>query len=159
MKILGIDPGLRHTGWGIINLEAGSKLSYVASGDISPSPKLELPQRLVELHHGLLEVCQQYQPHACAIEKVFVNVNAKTTLQLGQARGVILMSVASFGIDIEEYEPNKIKKTVTGVGHAQKQQIQAMIKVLLPKADFNSADTADALATAICYAQHNIVYK
>jgi crossover junction endodeoxyribonuclease RuvC len=153
MRLLGLDPGLRHTGWGIIDVE-GSHLRYVADGAIHPKADLGLPERLVHLHHALAKVIADHRPAEAAVEETFVNDNARATLKLGQARGMALLAPAMMGVTVAEYPPNLIKKTVVGAGHAEKRQIQAMVGFLLPKAKFESADEADALAIAICHASH-----
>ncbi|RTL66310.1 MAG: crossover junction endodeoxyribonuclease RuvC [Hyphomicrobiales bacterium] len=153
IRILGIDPGLRRTGWGIVEAE-GSRLVYVASGLITSDAEDDLAYRLRSLHEGLRAVIAQHKPQEAAIEETFVNKDARATLKLGQARGIALLAPAQSGLRIAEYQPNVVKKTVTGTGHGEKGQIQAMIGFLLPKARFDSADEADALAIAICHASH-----
>jgi crossover junction endodeoxyribonuclease RuvC len=153
IRIIGIDPGLRHTGWGIIGAQ-GTRLSYVADGTIKSESSASLAERLCQLHDQLREVIGAFQPDEAAVEETFVNKDARATLKLGQARGVRLLVPAQAGLRVAEYAPNLVKKTVVGSGHAEKQQIQAMVKILLPKATPNSADSADALAIAICHAQH-----
>jgi crossover junction endodeoxyribonuclease RuvC len=153
VRIMGIDPGLRRTGWGIIESD-GVRLSYVASGLITSDSDDQLAHRLVELHAGLRSVLLAHQPQEAAVEETFVNDNARATLKLGQARGIALLAPAQAGLPVAEYAPNQIKKTVTGVGHGDKKQIQMMVQLLLPRAKFDSADEADALAIAICHAQH-----
>ena len=152
IRIIGIDPGLRHTGWGIIGVQ-GTRLSYVADGTIKSDASAPLAERLKQLHEELSEVIGAWQPDEAAVEETFVNKDARATLKLGQARGVCLLVPAQAGVSVAEYAPNLVKKTVVGSGHAEKQQIQAMVKILLPKATPNSADSADALAIAICHAQ------
>lgn len=151
IRILGIDPGLRNTGWGIVEV-SGSHLAFVASGTIKSDAVLMLSERLCQLHDGLKEVIGQYQPDEAAVEQTFVNKDAVATLKLGQARGVALLVPALTGLPVSEYAPNQVKKTVTGVGHGDKKQVQMMIGMLLPKARFDSADAADGLAIAICHA-------
>ncbi len=153
IRIIGIDPGLRHTGWGIIGVQ-GTRLSYVADGTIQSDANALLADRLCQLHDQLREVIGAFQPDEAAVEETFVNKDARATLKLGQARGIALLVPAQAGLSVAEYAPNLVKKTVVGSGHAEKQQIQAMVKILLPKATPNSADSADALAIAICHAQH-----
>ncbi len=153
IRIIGIDPGLRRTGWGIVELD-GPRLSYVASGHITSDSADDLAYRLRELYLGLIEVLARFSPHEAAIEETFVNKDARATLKLGQARGMALLAPAQKGLRIAEYPPNVVKKTVTGTGHGEKRQIAAMIGFLLPKARFESADEADALAIAICHASH-----
>ena len=153
IRIVGIDPGLRRTGWGIIECE-GTRLAYVASGMIASDAEEALSYRLRELFDGLASVLGTFQPVEAAVEETFVNDNAKATLKLGQARGIALLAPAMRGIRVAEYTPNLIKKTVVGTGHAEKRQVQMMVGMLLPKARFDSADEADALAIAICHAHH-----
>lgn len=153
IRIIGIDPGLRRTGWGIIDAD-GVRLSYVASGHISAPADEALAYRLRELFEGISGVIAAYRPLEAAVEETFVNENAKATLKLGQARGMALLAPAMKGLKVAEYPPNLVKKSVVGAGHAEKHQIQAMIGFLLPKAKFESADEADALAIAICHANH-----
>lgn len=153
IRIIGIDPGLRRTGWGIVEAD-GSRLTYVASGLVTSDAEDDLAYRLRSIHEGLSAVLAAYRPAEAAIEETFVNKDARATLKLGQARGIALLAPAQKGLRIAEYPPNVIKKTVTGTGHGEKGQIQAMIGFLLPKAKFESADEADALAIAICHASH-----
>lgn len=153
IRIVGIDPGLRRTGWGVIESD-GVRLSYVASGLITSASDELLAYRLRELYEGLLGILASFKPAEAAVEETFVNENAKATLKLGQARGMALLAPAMKGIKVAEYPPNLIKKTVVGSGHAEKKQIQVMVGFLLPKAKFESADEADALAIAICHANH-----
>lgn len=151
IRILGIDPGLRFLGWGVVE-SAGSRLTYVASGVVKPPREEALAARLAVLYEGLSEILQTYRPDEAAVEETFVNRDPVSTLKLGQARGVALLAPARSGILVGEYAANQVKKTVVGVGHADKKQVQAMVKVLLPRAQFSSADEADALAIAICHA-------
>jgi len=153
IRIIGIDPGLRRTGWGIIESD-GVRLSYIASGHLTSSADETLAYRLRELFEGISSVLATFRPLEAAVEETFVNENAKATLKLGQARGMALLAPAMKGLMVAEYPPNLVKKTVVGAGHAEKRQIQAMIGFLLPKAKFDSADEADALAIAICHASH-----
>ena len=153
MKLLGIDPGLRNTGWGIIESD-GNRLTYVGDGVVKSDAKLSLAERLVQLHDGLLEIIEEFQPAEAAVEETFVNVNPASTLKLGQARGIALFVPSKFGLPVAEYSPNLIKKSLVGSGHAAKEQVQMMINTLLPGCDFQSADSADALAIAICHAHH-----
>ena len=153
IRILGIDPGLRKTGWGIV-ISEGSKLSFVACGCVESDGALPLGQRLRQLHEGLNKVLAAHRPHEAAVEETFINRDPQSALKLGQARGIALVVPALAGLDVAEYAANLVKKTVVGVGHADKKQVQAMIRVLLPKAETSSADAADALAVAICHAQH-----
>ena len=151
IRILGIDPGLRQTGWGLIE-SLGNRLMFVASGTVKSSPKAPLAVRLCELHDGLVSVIDAHHPHAAAVENTFVNKDASATLKLGQARGIAMLVPAKAGLEVAEYAPNAVKKSVIGVGHGDKTQIQMMVKVLLPKATYDSDDAADALAVAICHA-------
>jgi len=153
VTILGIDPGLRNTGWGLISVQ-GSSLSYIADGTLRSNPKETLAQRLFHLHGGLSAVVNEWQPDEAAVEETFVNKDARATLKLGAARGIALLVPAQAGLIVGEYAPNMVKKTVVGSGHASKEQIGAMIRILLPKANPDSADSADALAIAICHGQH-----
>lgn len=152
-RILGIDPGLQRTGWGVIEC-AGSKLKHLSHGIVSSSPKKALPDRLRELHQGLTAVILEHSPHTIAIEETFVNVNGQTTLKLGQARGVCMLAAAEADVPIAEYAPNQVKKSVVGSGHAAKGQIGMMIGVLLPGCQVDQEDAADALAIAITHAHH-----
>ena len=151
LRILGIDPGLRRTGWGVIEIE-GSRLVFVGCGSVEPSDRLPLAGRLALIHAGLSAVIAAHAPHEAAVEETFVNKDARATLKLGQARGIAMLVPAQAGLPVAEYAPNKVKKSVTGAGHAEKAQIRMMVKVLLPKADFTSDDAADALAIAITHA-------
>lgn len=153
IRILGIDPGLRRTGWGLIESD-GNRLIHVACGSLETSEKAPLAERLVVIHDGLIAVIEQHAPQEAAVEQTFVNTNASATLKLGQARGVAMLVPARLGISVAEYAPNMVKKTVVGAGHADKAQIRMMIGVLLPKADPQSEDAADALAIAVCHAHH-----
>jgi crossover junction endodeoxyribonuclease RuvC len=153
MKIIGLDPGLRFTGWGLIE-SVDNRLRFLASGRIAVPEDDELSVRLSFLNRALEQVINETKPDEAAVEETFSNANARSTLKLGMARGVVLLAPALHDIPIAEYAANTVKKTVVGAGHADKQQIQHMVKMLLPKADFNSADAADALAIAICHAHH-----
>ena len=153
VRIIGIDPGLRRTGWGVIETE-GNRLIYVACGSVEPPDDLPLASRLLAIHEGLAAVLSRHTPMEAAVEQTFVNKDGVATLKLGQARGVAMLSPAMFGISVAEYAPNQVKKTVVGAGHADKQQIAMMLKILLPKAEPPSADAADALAIAITHAHH-----
>lgn len=152
-RILGVDPGLRRTGWGVIDV-TGNSLSFVACGTVTSTDKADLAQRLLELHDGLSAVIRSHGPDEAAVEATFVNKDATATLKLGQARGVAMLVPALAGLAVAEYAPNLVKKTIVGAGHAEKQQIRLMIKVLLPKADPKTEDAADALAIAITHAHH-----
>jgi crossover junction endodeoxyribonuclease RuvC len=152
-RIIGIDPGLRRTGWGVIEVE-GSRLSFVACGCVESNDKLSLAERLRQLHAGLTGVVALHAPDEAAVEETFVNKDARATLKLGHARGIALLVPALAGLEVAEYAANLVKKTVVGAGHADKKQVQMMIRVLLPKSDAATADAADALAIAITHAQH-----
>lgn len=151
--ILGIDPGLQHTGWGVIS-KIGNQLKYIDSGVISPDVKLEMSQRIFFLHNALKDIISKYQPNSSALEEVYVNTNSSSSLKLGQARGAIILSMAICGVHISEYATRLVKKSVVGVGSADKKQVLAMVKILLPNANVASFDASDALATAICHANH-----
>ena len=153
MRILGLDPGLAATGWGVI-VARDNRLSHVANGVVRTKSGLSLAQRLVQIDAGLADVIGRYQPTAAAVEETFVNRNPASALKLGQARGVILVAASRAGLEVAEYSPNVIKKTVVGAGHAAKEQIGLMVRVLLPGSDAAGADAADALAVAICHAHH-----
>ncbi|MEM6587706.1 MAG: crossover junction endodeoxyribonuclease RuvC [Pseudomonadota bacterium] len=152
MRILGIDPGLRNLGWGVIDMD-GSRLRHVANG-VCHSEGEALSERLLSLHAQLSEVITRFTPEAAAVEQTFVNKDGVATLKLGQARGIALLVPAQFGLSVGEYAPNKVKKTVVGVGHADKAQVAHMVKVQLPGVDLAGPDAADALAIAICHAHH-----
>jgi len=153
VRIIGVDPGLRRTGWGVIEAQ-GNRLSFVACGTVFSDDTEELGHRLLALHRGLTEVIAGYRPDEAAVEQTFVNKDANATLKLGQARGIAMLVPAQAGLLVSEYAPNLVKKTVVGSGHADKKQIRLMIGVLLPKADPKSDDAADALAIAITHAHH-----
>ena len=153
LRILGIDPGLRNMGWGLI-MQEGSKLSFLACGTIKSDEKQSLSERLKQLHNGLSEVVTSFVPDEAAVEETFVNKDARATLKLGHARGIALLVPALAGLSVAEYAPNLIKKTIVGAGHADKDQIHMMVKVLLPKSNAKTPDAADALAIALTHAQH-----
>ena len=152
MRVLGIDPGLQNMGWGVIEVD-GPRLRHLANG-IVHSEAGDLGPRLVALYRGLCAVTTEFAPDAAAVEQTFVNKDAVGTLKLGQARGIAVLAPAEAGLDIGEYAPNAVKKTVVGVGHAAKEQIQHMVKFMLPGVTFAGPDAADALAVAICHAHH-----
>jgi crossover junction endodeoxyribonuclease RuvC len=154
-RIIGIDPGLRRCGWGVIET-LGNRLSFVGAGTVSPPVDLSLAERLNLLFIGLGEVLDRFVPEEAAVEETFVNAGARSALILGQARGVALLSPAARGLPVSEYAANLVKKSVVGTGHADKGQIQLMVKTLMPAADFKGADAADALAIAICHAHHRV---
>ena len=151
MIIIGLDPSLSCTGWGII-AQSGNRLSHVANGQIKTDPKAPLPERLVVLDRELALVVKQYRPDAGAVEEVFVNANPQSTLKLGQARGVCLLALARAGMPVAEYATRLVKKAIVGTGGADKAQVQAMLTVLLPGVQLAGADAADALAVAIAHA-------
>jgi crossover junction endodeoxyribonuclease RuvC len=153
IRIIGIDPGLRRTGWGVVDSD-GVRLVYVASGHVTSDAGEDLAYRLRAIFEGLSSVIASFKPHEAAIEETFVNENARATLKLGQARGIALLVPAKAGVIVAEYAPNLVKKTIVGAGHAEKAQIRMMIGVLLPKADPQSEDAADALAIAVTHAHH-----
>lgn len=153
IRIIGIDPGLRRTGWGVVETQ-GNALRFVAAGSVTSDDKAALAHRLVQIHDGLAEVLKRMAADEAAVEQTFVNKDASATLKLGQARGIALLVPALAGLTVAEYAPNQVKKAVIGVGHGEKAQIHMMVKVLLPKAAFDSHDAADALAIAICHAHH-----
>lgn len=153
IRIIGFDPGLRRTGWGVIDVE-GNRLSYVACGSVETDERADLAIRLVALHEGLARVLADHAPAEAAVEQTFVNKDGAATLKLGQARGIALLAPALLGLPVAEYAPNQVKKTVVGAGHADKAQIRMMLGVLLPKASPKTADAADALAIAITHAHH-----
>ena len=154
MRLLGLDPGLRTTGWGIIDV-SGNNLRHVAHGCVRSTSTAPLAARLLQLHRGLNEVIETYKPAAAAVEETFVNKNPNSTLKLGQARGVVLLAPALAGIEVFEYATNLVKKSVVGSGHADKRQITAMVCRLLPGCVPQNSDAADALAVAICHAHHD----
>jgi crossover junction endodeoxyribonuclease RuvC len=153
MIILGLDPGLGTTGWGVIAAE-GNRLRHVANGQIRTDTTAPLPRRLANLYSALIDVIRTERPDSAAVEEVLGNTNAQSTLKLGQARGVVLLAAAGAGLAIGEYHPSTVKKAVVGTGGAEKRQIQAMMAVLLPGAKVAGPDAADALAVAICHAHH-----
>lgn len=152
MRIIGIDPGLRSLGWGVIE-SVGSRLSHVANGQCQ-SGSGDLASRLLALHTQLTDVMARYAPDTAAIEQTFVNRDAVGTLKLGQARGVALLVPAQAGLPVAEYAPNAVKKAVVGVGHADKRQVEHMVKLQLPGCNPAGSDAADALAIAICHSFH-----
>ncbi len=152
MRVLGVDPGLRNLGWGIIDVN-GSRLSHVANGIIH-SEGDDLALRLLSLHVALTAVVAEHRPEAAAVEQTFVNKDGASTLKLGQARGVAMLVPAQAGLVVAEYAPNAVKKAVVGVGHADKVQVAHMVRHQLPGVVLNGADAADALAIAICHAHH-----
>jgi crossover junction endodeoxyribonuclease RuvC len=153
VRLLGLDPGLRSTGWGVIEV-VGNRLRHLANGSVASDGRSALAERLLQLYDGLGRVVAEWQPEAAAVEETFVNKNPHSTLKLGQARGVSLLVPALAGIPVAEYSPNLIKKSVVGTGHAEKPQIHHMVRTLLPGCRISGADAADALAVAICHAHH-----
>jgi crossover junction endodeoxyribonuclease RuvC len=153
IRILGIDPGLRRTGWGVIESEA-NRLRFLACGSLATDDQAELAERLLAIHDGLRRVLADHVPDEAAVEATFVNKDASATLKLGQARGVAMLVPAIAGLRVAEYAPNLVKKTIVGAGHSEKAQIRMMIGVLLPRADPQSDDAADALAIAVTHAHH-----
>ncbi len=158
MRLLGLDPGLQISGWGIIDVE-GNRLTHVADGVVRTNPKDSLAERLVQLYDGLVEVIDIYKPSEAAVEETFVNKNPNSTLKLGQARGIVLLAPAKQGLPVAEYSANLIKKSVVGTGHAAKEQVQMMVKSLLPGCEIKTADAADALAVAVCHSHHRATRK
>ena len=155
IRILGVDPGLRSTGWGLIEA-AGSRLSFLACGSIRTDAQTSLAVRLAAIHRALTDLIEQNGPGEAAVEETFVNRDPQSTLKLGQARGAAIAALALKDLPVSEYAANLIKKTVVGVGHAEKNQVAMMVKMLLPASDAGSPDAADALAVAICHAQHRM---
>lgn len=155
IRIIGIDPGLRNTGWGIIASD-GQRLSYIADGAVHSTADAPLAERLLQIHSQLVEVIRGHMPDEAAVEETFVNTDARATLKLGQARGAVMLAPAMLNIPVSEYAPNMVKKTVVGAGHAEKDQVKHMVKLLLPKAQLRTADSVDALAIAICHAHHRV---
>lgn len=153
MRLLGLDPGLRTTGWGVIE-SVGNRLSHLGNGSVRSDGTAPMAMRLMQIHDGLRRVLESWRPDAAAVEETFVNKNPSSTLKLGQVRGVVLLVPALEGVAVHEYAPNLIKKSVVGAGHAEKAQIHAMVRVLLPGVEIEGPDAADALAVAICHAHH-----
>jgi len=152
-RVLGLDPGLRHTGWGVVDVR-GNHLTHVADGTVHTDDDLPLAARLVQIHDGLTAVIGEWTPEEAAVEETFVNVNPASTLKLGMARGVVMLVPARAGLPVSEYPASLVKKSVVGSGQAGKAQVQAMIRRLLPGSAAATADAADALAIAICHAHH-----
>lgn len=153
VRLLGLDPGLQHTGWGMVE-SAGSRLRHLGDGVISTDADQSLAMRLSQLHRALLKLLEEWQPDEAAVEHTYVNKNPGAALKLGQARGVVLLAPALRGIPVAEYQAMEVKRAVVGTGHAEKVQVEAMVKLLLPGAVIRRADAADALAVAICHAHH-----
>ncbi|MFZ3360687.1 MAG: crossover junction endodeoxyribonuclease RuvC [Xanthobacteraceae bacterium] len=153
IRILGIDPGLRRTGWGVVEI-AGNRLGYLGCGSVTTNDRDPLATRLLAIHDGLMRILDEFRPHEAAVEITFVSKDAKATLKLGQARGIAMVAPARAGVPVAEYAPNLVKKSIVGAGHGDKAQVRMMIGVLLPKADPGSDDAADALAIAVTHAHH-----
>ena len=153
IRILGIDPGLRRTGWGVVEI-AGNRLGFVGCGSVTTNDRDVLALRLLAIHDGLMRILDQFRPDEAAVEATFVNKDAKATLKLGQARGIAMVVPAKAGLAVAEYAPNLVKKSIVGVGHGDKAQVRMMIGILLPKAHPSSDDAADALAIAVTHAHH-----
>ncbi len=153
MRLIGLDPGLRATGWGVIEAADG-RLRHVADGVVRSKSSDAMAQRLCAIYDGISRVIETYGPESAAVEETFVNRNPQSTLRLGLARGVVLLVPARAGLQVAEYAANRVKKSVTGTGHAAKEQVKMMVKTLLPTAEIETADAADALAVAICHAHY-----
>jgi crossover junction endodeoxyribonuclease RuvC len=151
MRLLGLDPGLRHTGWGVLEV-LGPRLHFIACGVVDSDKGADLASRLCRLHEGLREVIERFAPHEAAVEETVVNVNASSSLKLGHARGVVILAAAGRGLVVHEYASKRVKRAVTGTGAATKEQVGMMVRMLLPGVDARSADAVDALAVAICHA-------
>lgn len=151
LRILGLDPGLRHTGWGVIEKD-GARLRFIAGGVINPATEGELAARLAELHAELKKIIESYEPDEVSVEQTFVNNNPTSTLKLGQARGVVILTPALYQLPVAEYTPNQIKKMIVGAGHADKKQVDMMVRTLLKTVpEHIPADASDALAIALCH--------
>lgn len=153
MRLIGLDPGLRNTGWGVIETE-GAAVRHVADGVVRSEPGAAIAVRLTQLYDAVIELIERFGPDEAAVEETFVNRNPESTLKLGHARGVVLLAPAKAGLPVSEYSPKRVKKAVVGTGNAAKEQVQAMIANLLPGAAIASSDAADALAVAICHAHY-----
>jgi crossover junction endodeoxyribonuclease RuvC len=154
MRLLGLDPGLQRTGWGLIEAH-GNGLRFLAAGVVTTEPAHDLASRLDTLYRGLQEVVTRHRPHAAAVEETVVNVNAESSLKLGHARGVVLLAAAHAGLEVTEYAAKTVKRSVVGTGAAQKRQVAMMVRMLLPGSGRISGDAADALAVALCHAHHH----
>lgn len=153
MRVLGLDPGLRVTGWGLVDM-TDNRLRHLADGVVTSDERRTLAERLAQLHEGVRAVIAQWRPDEAAVEQTFVNKNPESTLKLGQARGVVLLAPALAGLPVGEYSPASVKQAVVGTGRAQKDQVAMMVRTLLPGCLVASPDAADALAVAICHAHH-----
>jgi len=153
MRLLGLDPGLRVTGWGVIEA-VDNRLRWLADGVVRSDDKLSLGERLAQLHEGVLAVIRDWEPDEAAVEETFVNMNPASTLKLGQARGAVIVTAAAAGLKVAEYSPAEVKKALVGTGRADKEQVEMMVRRLLPGAQAKMADASDALAVAVCHA-HN----
>src|SRR3984957_18245400 len=153
IRIIGIDPGLRRTGWGVVE-SAGNRLSFLGCGSVATDDRNDLAMRLLAIHDGLMRILEEFRPDEAAVEATFVNKDAKATLKLGQARGIAMVVPARAGMRVAGYAPHLVKQRIVGVGHGDKNQVRMMIGVLLPKADPSSDDAADALAIAVTHAHH-----
>src|SRR5579863_3379210 len=153
IRILGIDPGLRRTGWGVVEI-AGNRLGFIGCGSVTSNDRDSMAMRLLAIHDGLMRILDEFRPDEAAVEATFVNKDANATLKLGQARGIAMVVPARAGVPVAEYAPNLVKKSIVGAGHGDKAQVRMMIGVLLPKADPSSDDAADALAIAVTHAHH-----
>ena len=153
LRILGIDPGLQRTGWGVISVKV-NQLTFIDCGVIKTDSDLPIAERIKQLHDGLQAAIEKHKPSEAAVEETFVNVSGSSTLKLGQARGGLLLTLSLAGLPVFEYGANKVKKSVVGAGHADKNQVGTMVKILLPTSNAKQADAADALAVAICHAHH-----
>jgi crossover junction endodeoxyribonuclease RuvC len=154
MRLLGLDPGLQRTGWGVIEV-LGNRLHFLEAGIVTTDPAHALAIRLDSLYRGLQEVVVRHRPEAAAVEQTVVNVNADSSLKLGHARGVVLLAAAHAGLDVTEYAAKTVKRAVVGTGAAQKRQVAMMVRMLLPGSGRVSGDAADALAVALCHAHHH----
>jgi crossover junction endodeoxyribonuclease RuvC len=154
MRLLGLDPGLQRTGWGVIEAH-GNGLRFLVAGVVTTDPALGLASRLDALYRGLQEVVARHRPDAAAVEETVVNVNAESSLKLGHARGVVLLAAAHAGLEVTEYAAKTIKRAVVGTGAAEKRQVAMMVRMLLPESGHLSGDAADALAVALCHAHHH----
>ena len=153
IRILGIDPGLRRTGWGVVEI-AGNRLGFLGCGSVRTRDHDHIGMRLVAIHEGLTRIIEKFRPDEAAVEVTFVNKDAHASLKLGQARGIAMLVPAQAGLPVAEYEPNLVKKSIVGAGHGDKSQVRMMITVLLPTAELTSDDAADALAIAVTHAHH-----